>query len=71
MRPGDEIKVRPESRKREYFKDFGEVLATKRTPDWIAMDIADLGGRIISLPTRDQIEVPPFNESLVVEYYSR
>jgi small subunit ribosomal protein S4 len=71
VRPGDEIKVRPESRKREYFKDFGEVLATKRAPDWIAMDVADLGGRIISAPTRDQIEVPPFNESLVVEHYSR
>ena len=27
--------------------------------------------QMLSLPTRDQIEVPPFNEALIVEYYSR
>ena len=26
---------------------------------------------VLSLPTRDQMELPPFNEALIVEYYSR
>lgn len=71
VRPNDQIAVRPESRKREYFKDFQEVLGTKRAPDWISVDVANLGGKILSLPARDQIEVPPFNEALIVEHYSR
>jgi small subunit ribosomal protein S4 len=71
VRPADEISVRPESRKREYFKDFGEVLQTKRPPDWISLNVNELGGRIMQLPTRDQIEVPVFNEALIVEHYSR
>jgi small subunit ribosomal protein S4 len=71
VRPSDEIRVRPESRKREYFKDFGEVLQTKRPPDWISLNVSDLGGRVLQLPTRDQIEVPAFNEALIVEHYSR
>jgi small subunit ribosomal protein S4 len=71
VRPADEISVRVESRKREYFKDFGEVLQTKRPPDWISLNVNELGGRIMQLPTRDQIEVPVFNEALIVEHYSR
>ena len=71
VREGDVIAVRPESRSREYFKDYGEVLATKRAPDWLSMNVSDLGGRVVSLPARDQMELPTFNEALVVEYYSR
>lgn len=71
VRPNDEIRVRPESRKREYFKDFGEVLQTKRPPDWISLNVGDLGGRVLQLPAREQIEVPAFNEALIVEHYSR
>ena len=51
--------------------DFCGGLATRRAPDWLSIDIANLSGRILSLPTRDQIEVPPFNEALIVEHYSR
>jgi small subunit ribosomal protein S4 len=71
VRPNDVVAVRPESRKREYFKDFQEVLGTKRAPDWMSIDVANLSGKILSLPARDQIEVPPFNEALIVEHYSR
>src|ERR687893_203656 len=42
VRPADEISVRPESRKREYFKDYGEVLQTKRPPDWISLNVNEL-----------------------------
>jgi small subunit ribosomal protein S4 len=71
VRPGDQVAVRPESRKREYFNEFGAVLSTKRAPDWISMDVTNLSGKILSLPAREQIEVPPFNEALIVEHSSR
>jgi len=32
VRSGDVISVREESRKRDYFKDFGEILATHTAP---------------------------------------
>ncbi|CAN5868086.1 30S ribosomal protein S4 [soil metagenome] len=71
VRAGDVIAVRPESRKREYFSVIGDVLASKQAPDWLTVTSSDLCGRIIQLPTRDQMEIPLFNEALIVEYYSR
>lgn len=71
VRAGDVVAVRPESRKREYFATIGEVLASKQAPEWMTVTTSDLSGRIINLPTRDQMEIPQFNEALIVEYYSR
>ena len=71
VKPGDVVAVRPHSRNRTYFTDYGEVLKTRRAPDWMTVDSNTLSGRIMNLPARDQIEVPSFNEALVVEHYSR
>jgi small subunit ribosomal protein S4 len=71
VRPGDVVAVRPESRGRTYFTDFAEVLDTRRAPDWMSIDSTALSGKVLNLPSRDQIEVPTFNEALVVEHYSR
>ena len=71
VRAGDVISVREESRKREYFKDFGEILATHSAPEWISMNNTQLSGTVQNLPARDQIEVPLFNDALIVEHYSR
>ena len=71
VKAGDAVTVRPQSQARTYFTDFGEVLGSRRAPDWMSVDAGTLSGRILSLPTRDQIEVPAFNEALVVEHYSR
>ncbi|MDQ3043694.1 MAG: 30S ribosomal protein S4 [Chloroflexota bacterium] len=71
VKSNDVIAVRNESRRREYFKDFQDILGTKETPDWMTMDIPNLSGRILAPPTRDQISVPLFNEALIVEHYSR
>ena len=71
VKSGDVVTVRPGSRSRTYFTDYGEVLQTRRAPDWMTVDASTLSGRILNLPSRDQIEVPTFNEALVVEHYSR
>ena len=71
VKPQDEIAVRPESRSREYFKDYNEVLVTRQAPDWLRLDPNALSGRVLSLPARDQINVPLFNDALIVEHYSR
>jgi len=71
VRAADTITVRPESRKREYFSTIGDVLQSKRAPEWLSVDSNQLAGKVLSLPVRDQIEIPPFNEALIVEHYSR
>jgi small subunit ribosomal protein S4 len=71
VKSGDVVTVRPGSRNRTYFTDYGEVLDTRRAPDWMTIDPRALSGKILNLPARDQIEVPSFNEALVVEHYSR
>lgn len=71
VKANDAVAVRSESRGREYFTDFGEVLNTKQAPEWLSLDAANMSGKVLSVPTRDQIEVPLFNEALIVEHYSR
>jgi len=71
VRPGDEISVKDNKRDSAYFKDFQVVLEAHRPPDWVSVDTAKLSGKVLSLPARDQMVLPPFNEALIVEYYSR
>jgi len=70
-RPGDEITVRPQSRDKEYFKVVAEVLRTRQAPGWLTLDPVAMSGRVVTPPTRDQIDMPPINEQLVIEFYSR
>jgi small subunit ribosomal protein S4 len=67
----DVVAVRKQSREREYFKIVVETAGSKQVPDWLTRDMETLSGRVVSAPARDQIEIPPLNEQLVVEFYSR
>jgi small subunit ribosomal protein S4 len=71
VRPGDVLSVKAEKRSKVYFQDFNVQLESKRPPEWVSVNVNDLSGKVLSLPTRDQMELPPFNEALIVEYYSR
>jgi small subunit ribosomal protein S4 len=71
VKAGDVVSVKAEKRAKTYFEDFNVQLETKRPPDWVSVNVNDLSGKVLSLPTRDQMELPPFNEALIVEYYSR
>lgn len=70
VKPNDLIAVRPESRGREYFKALSDYLGERPAPQWLQLDSAALSGRVISRPSREDIDIP-INEQLVVEFYSR
>ncbi|MEO7003070.1 MAG: 30S ribosomal protein S4 [Ktedonobacterales bacterium] len=70
LRAGDEITVRESSRSTEYFKARALMLAQKGVPAWLRVDANTLTGRILALPTPQELELP-FNEALVVEFYQR
>jgi len=70
LKPGDEISVRPQSRHLTYFKNLMKVLDEKAVPNWLSLDTINGIGRVLNLPTREDI-APSINERLIVEYYSR
>lgn len=70
VRLGDIISVRPESRRISYFKDRRELMGKRNVPVWLALDEEQQAGRILALPTRQEIDVP-VQEQLIVEFYSR
>jgi small subunit ribosomal protein S4 len=72
VRVGEEIAVRPESRRRMYFRnlvDSGE-LNRYRPPEWLRLNPAELSGEVLALPRREDAE-QGINEQLIVEFYSR
>lgn len=69
-KPNDVITVRERSKGLEYFKIRTELLTTKGVPAWLSLDIQNLSGRVMSLPSRTDLELP-FEEQMVVEYYQR
>jgi small subunit ribosomal protein S4 len=71
VRPGDLISVRTQSREREYFKVAAETLRTRQAPAWLTLEPESMSGRVVTPPSRDQIDMPPINEQLIIEFYSR
>ncbi len=70
VRPDDVVGVRPESRRKTYFKMRQELLGKREVPTWLSFDEETMGARILALPTRQEIDVP-IEEQLIVEFYSR
>src|SRR5579864_474426 len=69
-KPNDVITVRERSKGLEYFKARALMLAQKGVPAWLSLDTRELSGRVISVPSRTDLELP-FDEQMVVEFYQR
>ncbi|HHY61830.1 MAG TPA: 30S ribosomal protein S4 [Bacillota bacterium] len=69
LRAGDEISVRPGSKNLVHFKNLAEAGAVT-VPAWLLVNEDRLGGRVLSVPTRDQIDLD-IQEHLIVELYSK
>jgi small subunit ribosomal protein S4 len=70
VRPDDEIQVREGSRSRTYFKERSKILDEKRVQDWLSLDLKGMSGRVLRVPSREDIDTT-LQEQLIVEYYSR
>jgi small subunit ribosomal protein S4 len=68
--PGDMVAVRPQSSRRSYFRELRQDLDDRRVPRWLTIDAANLSGKVLHMPAREDIDVS-LNEQLIVEYYSR
>lgn len=67
---GDEISVRPKSRKNPFILGALEAVAGRPIPGWLNLDSQNFTGQALELPTRENIPVE-VEESLIVELYSK
>ncbi len=69
LKVGDVIAVKETSRQVEKFKAVAEG-ATRLVPKWLEFNAETLTGKVIALPTREDIDLP-LKEHLIVELYSK
>lgn len=68
---GDIIKVREASVSSEIFKQIIETNENGRpVPTWLESDLKNKSGKIVAVPSRDEIDLP-VQEHLIVEFYSK
>ena len=70
VQPGQEIRVRQQSRELVLVKEALEVAARGASPAWIAVDKDTCSGRMLERPQRQSIPIAA-QEQLVVELYSK
>ena len=70
IKVGDTIEVCEKSQSNEFFKMMKETNNALSAPAWLESDQATLKGSVVRFPSRDEIDVP-VNEQSIVELYSR
>jgi small subunit ribosomal protein S4 len=70
VRPGSAVGVAPGSRDQARFKALQGAAPGRGLPGWLEYSAERLEGRMLTLPSREEIDVP-VQEQLIVEYYSR
>jgi small subunit ribosomal protein S4 len=70
IRVGDVVSVRASSQKDVGVQHALEEVKGRGVPEWLSFDAEKMSGRIVSLPTREQINLP-VQEQLIVELYSK
>ncbi len=66
----DVISWTPRGRATEYFKVRSIMAASTATPGWLQLDREGMLGRVTAVPSRADAD-RTFDESVIVEYYSR
>jgi small subunit ribosomal protein S4 len=70
LRAGDQVRVHPTSAKSTAIQHAMEEVKGRGIPEWLQLDAEKLSGRVASLPTREQMNLP-VQEQLIVELYSK
>jgi len=70
LRVGDTVTVQNKSNKNVSIQHAIEEVKGRGIPDWLTFDGEKLSGKVSSLPTREQINLP-VQEQLIVELYSK
>ncbi|MFU0832304.1 MAG: 30S ribosomal protein S4 [Oscillospiraceae bacterium] len=70
IKPGDVLSIKENSRKSDKIKSVIEANASRPVPKWLDVNRENLEGKILALPTREEIDLA-VDETLIVELYSK
>ena len=70
VRPGDVISLAEKSRKITTIAQSLELVGSRPVPPWLGLDSGSFAGKVLTLPKRDDIQLP-VQERLIVELYSK
>lgn len=70
VRVGQIVSLKDKSKAKQYFVDMAENAKNKTAPKWLEADYEKVGGKVVSLPAREDIDTQ-VDELLVVEFYSK
>ena len=70
VKVGDVIEIKETKKDLERFKQVLEFTSTRIVPEWLSADHDNLKGSVVTLPKREQLDLP-VNETLIVELYSK
>ena len=68
LKAGDVIRVKEKSQSSPKFKEVKEMSIT--VPSWMSVEVEKLEGKVVTVPTRADIDTP-VAEHLIVELYSK
>jgi small subunit ribosomal protein S4 len=70
VKVGDTINVSEKGRKSPRFKEILDITGSKVVPKWLEVDQENLKGKVVALPSREDIDLN-VQEHLIVELYSK
>jgi len=70
LQPGDVIAVRDKFKDSPKLKEILDIAGGKTVPKWLEFDAENLVGKVVTLPAREDIDLP-VSEHLIVELYSK
>lgn len=70
VNPGDLITIVGASRQNGYFQALKDHLGGRDIPGWLSLDVDNMAGRVLQVPSREDVDVQ-LEEQLIVEFYSR
>ncbi len=70
VRPEQVVAVKEGSRKNDFIRASVDTARGRGVPEWLELDAENFRGRVLRLPTREDIKLP-IQEQLIVELYSR
>ncbi len=67
---GDVIEIKESKKESPRYSEIVSMTGSRTAPQWVDVDLENLKGTVVKLPTREEIDVP-VDEMLIVELYSK
>ena len=70
MNSDEKVQIKAKDKECDFFKNIIELTKEKEIPSWLEVDKKDLTGKILKIPSREEMGVS-LKEQLIVELYSK